>query len=147
MSRGMVRACTRCVALASWVAGWGCAGDGTGLDQNGNPLTQGTACIVPTGGCSSGVCFDVDIQPILTANCAFSGCHAGTQPQQGQNLSAGVAYANIVCVQANERPGMMQVRPFEADWSYLVHKIEGTQGDVGGIGERMPLGLTPLTQQ
>jgi hypothetical protein len=56
-----------------------------------------------------------------------------------------VAYANIVCVAANERPGMMRVRPFEPDSSYLVHKIAGTQGTVGGSGERMPLGGTPLT--
>lgn len=146
MSRCMVRAC-RYVALASWIAGLGCAGDGTGLDQNGNPLTQVTPCVVPTGGCTSGVCFDVDIQPILSNNCAFSGCHAGSQPAQGQNLSAGVAYANIVCVPATERPGMMRVRPFEPDSSYLVHKIQGTQGDVGGSGGRMPLGGTPLTQE
>ena len=145
MKRCLVRTCARAVALTSWAAGLGCAGDGTGLDQSGNPITQVTPCVVPTGDCTTGLCFDIDIQPILSDNCAFSGCHAGTQPAQGQNLSNGVAYANIVCVQANERPGMMRVRPFEPDSSYLVHKIQGTQGAVGGSGERMPLGLTPLT--
>lgn len=148
MSPSLVRTTTACVALGSLVAAAvACAGDGTGLDENGNPLTQATPCVVPTGGCPSGVCFETDIQPILSDNCALSSCHAGTSPAQGQNLSAGVAYANIVCVQANERPGMMRVRPFEPDSSYLLHKIEGTQDAVGGSGGRMPLGLTPLTQQ
>jgi hypothetical protein len=41
---------------------------------------------------------------------------------------------------------MMRVKPFLPDSSYLIHKIEGTQADVGGSGERMPRGGMPLTQ-
>ena len=148
MKSSFVKACMASLGIGSLSGlGLACAGDGTGLDANGNPVGQVAQCVTPTVGCAGGVCFDTDIQPILTGNCAFSGCHAGTAPQQGQNLSAGVAYANVVCVASNERPGMMRVRPFEPDSSYLVHKIQGTQGDVGGSGGQMPLGGTPLSQQ
>jgi hypothetical protein len=63
------------------------------------------------------------------------------------NLSAGLAYQNIVNVPASERPGMMRVLPFKPDSSYLVHKIQGTQATVGGSGGRMPLGGTPLSAE
>lgn len=128
-----------------YVGAWGsvvaaaCAGNGLGLDQNGNPLGS-------TAECPDSVCLSRDIQPILSTNCAVAGCHAGTSPQQGMNLSEGLAYQNIVNVPANERTGMMRVLPSQPDSSYLVHKIQGTQGTVGGIGERMPLGQPPLTQ-
>ena len=122
------------------LAALGCAGNGTGLDQNGNPLGS-------QSGCTDSICFERDIQPIFTANCALSGCHAGTSPQQGQNLSDGLAYQNIVNVASNERAGMKRVLPFEPDSSYLVHKIQGDQASVGGQGGQMPLGGTPLSQQ
>lgn len=137
----VVRIGTMLVAVSA------CAGNGTGLDANGNPLTSMSDCTPATLACTDGACFARDIQPIFTSNCALSGCHAGTAPQQGQNLSAGVAYANIVCVASGERAGMMRVRPFQPDSSYLVHKIQGTQADVGGSGGQMPLGGTPLSQQ
>jgi hypothetical protein len=114
-------------------------GNGVGLDANGHPL--GAA-----GGCEDSVCFERDIQPIFSANCALSGCHAGTSPQQGQNLSEGLAYQNIVNIPANERAGMMRVTPSLPDSSYLVHKVQGTQATVGGSGGQMPLGGAPLSQ-
>ncbi len=116
-----------------------CVGDGTGLDENGNPI--GTP---PPG---DSVTLSGDVQPILTANCAVSGCHAGTSPAVGQNLSAGQAYAAIVNVPSQEAPDLMRVRPSLPDSSYLVHKIQGTQGSVGGSGGRMPLGGNPLTAE
>lgn len=114
-------------------------GNGVGLDASGHPIGTGAEC-------QDSVCFARDIQPIFTANCALSGCHAGTSPQQGQNLSEGLAYQAIVNVPANERAGMMRVRPSQPDSSYLVHKIQGTQASVGGSGGQMPLGGTPLSQ-
>lgn len=128
------------LALLALVA---CVGDGTGLDENGNPIGTGPVCGTP----GNPPCGPFDpIQAIFTANCALSGCHAGVQPQQGQNLSEGQAYANIVDVPANEQPNLMRVRPFLPDSSYLVHKIQGTHVGVGGSGGQMPLGRIPLTQ-
>lgn len=148
MRSSLVRVCTTSVGVG-WlvVATFACAGDGTGLDENGNRLVSVSECIASSGGCTDGACFARDIQPIFSSNCALSGCHAGTAPQQGLNLSAGVAYGNIVCVASSERPGMMRVRPLQPDSSYLVHKIQGTQTTVGGSGGQMPLGGTPLSAQ
>ena len=120
--------------LCSMVA---CAGDGTGLDENGIPIG--------TPPPRTDVTLSSHVQPILTANCALSGCHAGGSPALGQNLSAGQTHANVVNVPSQEVPGMMRVRPLLPDSSYLVHKIQGTQGSVGGSGVRMPLSAGPLT--
>ena len=112
--------------------GSACAGDGSEL----------------TGGTDNGaVTLLGDVQPILTVNCAVSGCHVGTNPPEGQNLSSGQTFSNVVNVVSNQAtPAMNRVTPGEPDNSYLVHKIEGTHVSVGGSGERMPRGRTPLTQ-
>jgi hypothetical protein len=38
------------------------------------------------------------------------------------------------------------VAPGDSDGSYLLHKLRGTQGEVGGGGLRMPYGALPLQQ-
>lgn len=109
-----------------------CAGDGTGLDDenNGDPV----------------ISFADDIQPIFTTSCAISGCHAGGSPAVGMNLSAGQAYQNTVNVPSVELAGMNRITPGDPEDSYLIHKIQGTQGSVGGVGDRMPLIGCCLTQ-
>ncbi|MGD2134623.1 MAG: hypothetical protein PVF27_00610 [Gemmatimonadales bacterium] len=118
------------VAVISALA---CAGDGTGPDNggsgNGAPTLSG------------------DVQPILTANCALSGCHAGSSPAQGMNLAEGQTHQNTVDVPSSEAAGVDRIEPGQPDESYLVHKIQGTQTSVGGSGSRMPLGGNPLTQE
>ncbi len=42
------------------------------------------------------VSFTRDIQPILTQNCAVSGCHSGNDPRSNFNLDASVAYAQLM---------------------------------------------------
>lgn len=79
---------------------------------------------------------------IFDTNCALSGCHAGANPQQGMNLSAGESFGSMVGVPSQERPSLLRVNPGNPDDSYLVHKIEGRSGIVG---ERMPLGRSPLS--
>jgi hypothetical protein len=135
-----VRANVAVVAIVGAVA-LGCPpGDGTGLDEFGNPMGPGT------GGDS--VTFTAHVQPIFTQNCAFAGgCHAGTSPAQGMNLAAGSAHSNIVNVPALELPSMNRVEPDQPDQSYLVHKVQGTQATVGGSGDRMPLGGNPLSAE
>jgi hypothetical protein len=127
-----------CVGAALLCLLAACAGDGTGLDENGNPLGS--------GGGDAAVSLSRDVQPILTANCALSGCHAGSNAVLGQNLSSGQAYASIVNVTSQEAAPLKRVLPFFPDSSYLVHKIQGTQGTVGGSGGRMPLGGAPLSE-
>ena len=113
------------------LTGVACAGDGTGLEEfmpGGDQVTLS------------------DIQPIFTFNCAVSGCHTGTAPEQGMNLSAGQTFANVVNVPAMELSTMNRVTPGQPGSSYLFHKVEGTHMDVGGSGDRMPLNRSPLTQ-
>jgi hypothetical protein len=90
------------------------------------------------------VSFANEIQPIFTTSCALSGCHAGNSPQQGMNLSAGQAFANIVGVHSKEAPSLNRIEPGDPQKSYLWHKISGTQSTVGGSGGRMPFGRAPL---
>ncbi len=116
-----------------------CTGDGTGLDQFGNPSGG-----PPAGG---GISLSANVQPIFTANCAFAGCHAGNMPQEGQNLSAGLAFSSIVGVSSAQQPSLNRVQPFAPFLSYLIHKVRGTQASVGGRGGRMPLGGDTLSTQ
>jgi len=109
-----------------------CGGDGSTDPENGN----GNG--VPT--------LSGDVQPILTANCT-TGCHGGTQPILGQNLSEGQTISTTVNVASTELPTMDRIEPGDPDNSYLVQKIQGTQASVGGTGERMPLGRDALTQE
>ena len=85
------------------------------------------------------------VQPILTASCALSGCHAGVSPQEGMNLSAGLMHSNTVNVPSNQS-SLDRIEPGLPNQSYLVHKIQGTQGTVGGSGAQMPFGGSPLSQ-
>jgi hypothetical protein len=50
-------------------------------------------------------------------------------------LTNAVAYSNLVNVSSRERPGILRVAPGDPDASYLIHKVEGRSGIVGG---RMP---------
>lgn len=102
----------------------------------------------PTEPSDGPVRFANDIQPILTSSCASSGCHGSNAepPEKPMVLLAGQAYDNIVGVSSAQLATMLRIRPGEPDNSYLVHKIQGTQGSVGGSGERMPLGQGPLSQ-
>lgn len=84
--------------------------------------------------------FAAAVQPILTSNCAFAGCHAGSAPQEGMNLSAGQAYGNLVGVASTQLPRLLRIAPGNPDSSYVLLKLEGAAGSVGGVGTRMPLG-------
>lgn len=86
-------------------------------------------------------------QPIFSGSCALSGCHTGSNPPQGLNLSAGSTFGNVVGFSSGELPSMNRVTPNEPNQSYLVHKIQGTHTAVGGSGGRMPLGGAALSNQ
>jgi hypothetical protein len=73
---------------------------------------------------------------VFSVNCALSGCHAGTAPTGGMDLSAGVAYGNIVGVASTERGDLHRIEPGDPDRSYLVKKI---RGDADIVGSPMPL--------
>lgn len=81
------------------------------------------------------VSFENDVQPIFTTNCAKSGCHSNNAPMQGQDLSDGNAYANIVGVPTrfptdqNPHPPfscqhMNRVTPGDPTKSFMMYKLE-----------------------
>jgi hypothetical protein len=73
---------------------------------------------------------------VFTPSCALSGCHSGASPKQGQDLSAGRAWAQIVSVRSVEST-RLRIAPGDPDASYLISKVKG---DATITGSRMPLG-------
>jgi hypothetical protein len=92
----------------------------------------------PASTSSGNVSFS-EVQAIFTANCTSSSCHGGSSPQEGQNLTAGQAYSNIVNVASREIPSYFRVKPFSSDSSYLYMKITGDPRIASGTAE-MPKG-------
>lgn len=82
----------------------------------------------------SGNLVPVNVQMIFTNHCAKSGCHAGSSPQEGMNLSESLAYDKIVNVSSSQQPALKRILPGQPNNSYLVRKIEGVAID----GDRMP---------
>jgi hypothetical protein len=87
-----------------------------------------------TGG-SDGPSFAVDVFPILDAHCS---CHKDGAGML--RLNADKAYANLVGQPSGLAPLLMIVEPGSAIDSYLWHKLNDTQLEVGGLGQRMPSG-------
>jgi hypothetical protein len=114
----------------------GCAGNGKGLDQNGQPIGSGG---------NSGGPVTADFQSIqanvFTPICSV--CHIGAGAPEGLQLDAAHSYNLLVGVPSVEQPNLLRVKPSDPANSYMLHKIEGAAGIVGG---RMPLGETPLPQ-
>jgi hypothetical protein len=76
-----------------------------------------------------------DIQPIWDQSCT-SGCHPGNDSML--SLEPDYAWKTMVGIPSVEVPLMDRVEPGEPDQSYLVHKIEDTHLNVGGMGFAMP---------
>jgi mono/diheme cytochrome c family protein len=89
------------------------------------------------------VSFVNDVQMVFDFNCLS--CHQTGAENAGLNLGFGEAYADLVGVASTQSP-LLRVQPGMPSESYLMHKLEGTQQDVGGSGGQMPLGLGPLPE-
>jgi hypothetical protein len=126
--------------LLGCAAAAGCAGNGQGLDQNGQPISSGGT----TGGTTGGP-VTADFQSIqanvFTPICSV--CHIGASAPEGLQLDAAHSYNLLVGVPSNEQPSLLRVKAGDPANSYMVHKIEGLPGISGG---QMPLGETPLPQ-
>ena len=72
-----------------------------------------------------------------------SKCHIGASAPEGLQLDAAHSYNLLVGVPSAERPDLLRVNPGNPDASYMVQKIEGAPGIIGG---QMPLMETPLPQ-
>ena len=107
------------------------AGNGEGLDQNGQPIP-----IVPPAQSDFQEIQDTVFTPICTQ------CHIGASAPQGLRLDAANSYAMLVNVNSNEVPTLKRVNPGNPDQSYIVQKISGN----AAVGGRMPLGQAALQQ-
>ena len=120
------------IFLVVMLGALGMAGCYSGNDE-GNQEAAGQPTVQPAA--ASRVSFTVDIQPILTQNCATVGCHNAVTPPLGLNLTAGVAFDNIVLVSSQEVPALHRIEPGDPNNSYLFRKITGAAGI---SGSRMP---------
>ncbi|MCF8215168.1 MAG: hypothetical protein K9I92_08420, partial [Chitinophagaceae bacterium] len=95
--------------------------------------------------------FDIIEEQVLATSCAVSGCHSSTSDasyaQHGLVLSKGVAFSNLVGKMAKNSAAaalkLQLVKPFDADNSFLFHKIScqsSHHGATANFGSQMPLG-------
>lgn len=114
----------------------GCAGNGEGLDANGQPI--GSAPPAPPSLTPDLPSIQANVfTPICTQ------CHIGASAPLGLQLDAAHSYALLVGIPSAEQPSVLRVSPGNPDNSYIVRKLEGAPGISGG---QMPLGQTPLPQ-
>jgi len=128
-----------CDAAADAVFGTAVTGTGEAVTVAVGPEdADGGQPVCDNGGLPVSRSLAADVQPIFSNNCALSGCHSGSSPTGGQNLEAGMAFANIVDVTAQGDSGETRVIPYNAQDSFLVKRIEGR------VTPQMPLGMAPL---
>lgn len=85
-----------------------------------------------------------EIEEILSANCVI-GCHEPGGEDPSLDLSDGAYYA--IYGVASDQSLLFFVEPWVHEESYLWHKLNGSQGSVGGGGGRMPKGVPALTAE
>ncbi len=125
---------TRLLATASAVALLtACAGDGSGLDQNGRPTSGAPAVLTPEFASIQANVFT----PICTT------CHSGAAAPLGLRLDEGASFAMLVNTPSVQVPSSNRVVPGNPDASYLIQKLEGT----APVGGRMPLVGPALTAE
>lgn len=95
----------------------------------------GVAVLPPALEAADQVSFARDIAPVLASQCAT--CHMSTEDPGGMKLYPSAAYRSIVNA-PSKGSSLLRVRPGDPQSSYLLHKLEGTHLDVGGVGVRMP---------
>ena len=83
---------------------------------------------------------------VFTPSCATAGCHtgpAGAGLPAGLDLSnADASFASLVDVVSLRAAPTLRVEPLDADASFLIHKLEGTQQ--ANQGGQMPANAAPL---
>jgi hypothetical protein len=127
------------VAATLWLAAMllgGCAGNGVGLDGNGNPIGSGS---------SAPGTLTADFQSIqdnvFTPICTR--CHIGAGAPEGLQLDQAHSYALLVGVPSAEKPSVLRVSSGDPADSYIIQKLQGSSGIVG---VQMPFGGPYLPQ-
>lgn len=118
--------------------------DTTTDDTSGSTTASGCMPVDTEGG---GPSFEAEVFPIIEASGCIGlpgTCHDASSG--GLSMSdAPTTLGNLVDV-ASTQSGLVRIAPGCPEDSYLWAKVTDTHMDVGGLGNRMPLGLPPLEQ-
>jgi hypothetical protein len=118
-----------------------CGGSDSPTDPGGGDGDGGGGS-VDTRTIKTNPSFATDVMEIFVRkNCTSSGCHGGGSGGLTLTSSAATSFGNLVGVTSGNS-GEVYVIPNDAVKSYLVKKLEGTQGS--GNGNRMPSGGSVL---
>ena len=134
-----------------WSALSACGGDssvgpsaGAGAAAPGNAGTGAAGGMAGAAGTIAPISFAQSIQPKIDEAC---NCHQSTPILMAPfSLKVGEAYGNLVGTASQQLPTMQRVKPGSLNESYLWHKINGTQLEVGGSGLIMPSNI-PLSEE
>ena len=124
------------LALCAFLAACG-GSDPVGPNHNDDPGDTGTTRVI-----KANPAFGADIVEIFTRRgCTAAGCHGGGAGGMTLTSNAATSYASLVGVES-PTSGEIRVIAGDAANSYLVKKLEGTQG--AGNGVQMPRTSTAL---
>ncbi len=101
--------------------------------------------LAPAGAASVAGTWSSIAAEILVPRCATAACHGGSSPAYSPRLDAEAGWAALVDQPSTQASGMVLVAPFAPEESYLLLKIRGEGGSVGGIATPMPIQDTALT--
>lgn len=129
---------TGMTGMTGMIGTTGMEGESTAQGQDTGD-TEDTGTSVSTGdtGAPAGLGFAADIWPIFDDKCS---CHQDANGAGKLRLAMEDAYTNMINMPSDQVPMMMLVKPGSSADSYLWHKLNNTQKDVGGKGKKMPPG-------
>jgi hypothetical protein len=84
------------------------------------------------------------VEKIFSKSCGISGCHQGKYPKMMLNLEPDKFMNSLLSISSKEMSSMHLVNAEDPEKSYLLKKIRGDKGVVGG---RMPLESPPLKEE
>ncbi len=95
---------------------------------------QNKGCVSTT---AATVSYAAQVQPLFDTYCVV--CHQDALSSGGLNLQDGTAPGSLINV-LNTTEKMVRVAPGDPAASYIYRKLTGTHLEIGGAGEKMPLG-------
>lgn len=116
----------------------------------GNVSVEVAHGLAPASGGVSGT-FSSIVQAVLVPRCATAACHSGPPPAPPPQLDADAAYAALVGPSGvgvpSQQSSLKLVEPGAPERSYLVYKLRGDAGAVGGSTPTpMPIGDSLLDE-
>lgn len=113
----------------------GCAADSGGRD-GASSGSGGSSAAAGVAGMGAGDGYAATVEPFIHKAC---NCHQSSPILMAPfSMKPGEGYANLVNAPSIQVRTMMRIKPGDPSQSYLWHKVNGTQAEVGGSGQIMP---------